>query len=267
MHSPKVACIIPVRDRKELVAEALASIKAQTVPVSETIVVDDGSRDGTADFIRKEFPEVRIIKAQGLGPGPARNLGGASAKADILMFLDSDDLWLKEHVESLLTGFLKGFHCGFGMTVNRGNGLSFTIPGEEFKDDLPIFSNLLRWCCIVPSSFAISRKTFLESGGFPVNFLGEDWLFFVKLAAKFPFFYVRNVISERRLHDKNLCWTSFSKDSARLITDQLATIALKHGMMEEYKNLIKSRNLIAQEGEKWKSVQDWYLSLLKNGLI
>ena len=74
--------VIPTFEARELLAETLESLAAQTVPV-RVIVVDNASSDGTADMISSRFPDVRVVRsARNLGFGRAINLGVAEAAAD-----------------------------------------------------------------------------------------------------------------------------------------------------------------------------------------
>jgi Glycosyl transferase family 2 len=85
--------IIPTYNRAHLLPEALESVWRQAFSDYEVIVVDDGSTDGTADYLRSLHKRVTVISQLNLGPGAARNLGAAHAKGHYLAFLDSDDLW------------------------------------------------------------------------------------------------------------------------------------------------------------------------------
>ncbi|HET7536321.1 MAG TPA: glycosyltransferase family A protein, partial [Candidatus Didemnitutus sp.] len=93
---PTVSAIIPTYNRAHLLPAALASIFAQTQPVDEVIVVDDGSKDNTADVLRTYGDRVRYIRQQNAGAGAARNHGMREARGDYVAFLDSDDLWMPE---------------------------------------------------------------------------------------------------------------------------------------------------------------------------
>ena len=97
-----ISCIIPARDRKDMVLKAIESALAQEGWVPEVVVVDDGSTDGTREAVSACFPEVKLISTAGLGPGLARNEGVRAATGHVLMFLDSDDIWLPLHVRSLI---------------------------------------------------------------------------------------------------------------------------------------------------------------------
>jgi glycosyltransferase involved in cell wall biosynthesis len=88
-----VSVIIPTRNRAGRVAEAVDSILGQSPASREVIVVDDGSTDETASVIRAFGAPVRYLCQRHAGPAAARNRGIREARAEILAFLDDDDLW------------------------------------------------------------------------------------------------------------------------------------------------------------------------------
>lgn len=94
---PAVTVIVPTRNRAALLDEALDSVAAQTFDDWECLVVDDGSTDGTADrVIRRSAGDPRfryVPRATGrAGASACRNLGLRESRADLIVFLDSDDL-------------------------------------------------------------------------------------------------------------------------------------------------------------------------------
>lgn len=110
-----ISAIIPTFNRKKQVANAVDSILAQTVPVSEIIVVDDGSTDGTEDCLRKRYGSlITIIYQQNRGVSSARNTGIAAAQGDWVAFLDSDDTWLESKIEQQCQALLH-FGSGYGL--------------------------------------------------------------------------------------------------------------------------------------------------------
>ena len=97
MSGPGVSVILPVRDGARFVREALESVFAQGDAAElEVIVIDDGSRDDTAE-IAAAFPAVRVLTGgtpeAPVGPAAARNAGLAAARAPLIGFIDHDDLW------------------------------------------------------------------------------------------------------------------------------------------------------------------------------
>jgi glycosyltransferase involved in cell wall biosynthesis len=87
--------VIPTRNRRGLLARTLATVRAQRVETLEVIVVDDGSTDGTADFVDSLGDgRVRCVSnRRRLGVAAARNVGVESARCDNVAFVDDDDLW------------------------------------------------------------------------------------------------------------------------------------------------------------------------------
>jgi len=96
----RVSAVIPTYNRREQVIKAIESVLAQTVPVDEIIVVDDGSTDGTADTVRNRFgTRVRLFTQKNTGVSAARNRGIGEAQAEWIAFLDSDDVWFPTKIE------------------------------------------------------------------------------------------------------------------------------------------------------------------------
>ncbi len=101
--SDKVCIIIPTRNRRNLLRQAVRSAFNQTWPNTEVLVVDEASSDGTAEILKTEFPRARVVRNDPpRGPGGARNVGIANADCDWILFLDDDDLLHPDHIESLI---------------------------------------------------------------------------------------------------------------------------------------------------------------------
>lgn len=90
----KISVIIPTYNRKSLVLEAVQSVLAQEPKNYEVIVVDDGSVDGTVEFLSDLHLPISVIQKQNGGVSSARNVGIKAARGEFVAFLDSDDLWL-----------------------------------------------------------------------------------------------------------------------------------------------------------------------------
>lgn len=106
---PLVSVVIPTYQRRDLVVEAVESALAQTrggLEVDlEVIVVDDGSTDGTAEALAARYAgdaRVRVVRKENGGTASARNAGLEAAQGAYVALLDSDDLFLPHHLESLL---------------------------------------------------------------------------------------------------------------------------------------------------------------------
>ena len=100
-----ISCIIPVFNGTRFIAEALDSILAQSLPVAEIIVVDDGSTDDLSGALYPYTRYIRVVKQQNQGPAAARNLGIRASTGNYLAFLDADDLWREDKLEQLILKF------------------------------------------------------------------------------------------------------------------------------------------------------------------
>ncbi len=102
MNEPVVSVVIPVRDHAAYIGEAIESVLAQTRPVAEVIVVDDGSTDGSADVAERFGPPVRVLRRPPAGGPAARNTGVAASGGAVLTFLDADDVWPPDRLALML---------------------------------------------------------------------------------------------------------------------------------------------------------------------
>lgn len=102
MAVPGVDVVIPSYNRRTLLPLAIASIRAQTRPVERIIVADDGSTDGTREWVReaaREDPRITLLELDHGGANRARNAGIAASTAPWIAFLDSDDEWEADKLE------------------------------------------------------------------------------------------------------------------------------------------------------------------------
>ncbi|KKJ00716.1 glycosyltransferase family 2 protein [Prochlorothrix hollandica] len=103
----QISVVIPTYNRKPILAQCLAALEGQIIvpqePIAgyEVIVVDDGSTDGTVDWLHHnpDFPHVRLLQQQHQGPAAARNLGVAAAQGDTIIFIDSDLVVLPDFLQ------------------------------------------------------------------------------------------------------------------------------------------------------------------------
>lgn len=115
-HLPTVSVVIPAYNAMSTIKRALDSVLGQTYEaITEIIVVDDGSKDETSDFIRANYPDVRVMEQENAGVAAARNAGVAAATGDYVAFLDDDDEWFPEKTELQMMCFRK--YPGFRMTL------------------------------------------------------------------------------------------------------------------------------------------------------
>ncbi|MEZ5354225.1 MAG: glycosyltransferase [Bryobacteraceae bacterium] len=133
---PSIAVITPVRNAMPFLPEAIRSIRDQSYAPLELIVVDDGSTDGSSEYVRSlEGIALRSLTTADAGPAAARNAAIRSSESDLVAFLDADDLWpsgtLHRMVEALAAdpeaGFAQGLIRNF-RDLSDGSRHFFTAP-------------------------------------------------------------------------------------------------------------------------------------------
>jgi len=184
-HS-SVSVIIPVRNRPKVIHRAIDSALAQSYPVTEIVVVDDGSSDATPDSVeaRRDPVPVRIIRIPtSQGAPSARNEGAAMATGELLAFLDSDDAWEADKIaqQVALLNTMPGSPAVFtNIRRIRGGviGERTTVPGWVEACDL-YRDNILGGC----STATIRRDAFERVGGFRLGLPScQDWDLWLRLA-------------------------------------------------------------------------------------
>jgi glycosyltransferase involved in cell wall biosynthesis len=97
---PLFSIVMPTYNRADTILRAVDSVRAQTHADWELVVVDDGSVDDTgARIAALGEPRIRVLRQDNHGVTVARNTGLASARGELVAFLDSDDAWLPHHLE------------------------------------------------------------------------------------------------------------------------------------------------------------------------
>lgn len=103
--TPKVSVVIPVYNTEEYLHSCLDSLRGQTLQELEIICVDDGSTDGSLAVLKgyaEHDPRFHIFAQKNQGPGAARNAGLDQASGKYLIFLDSDDWFESDFLESMV---------------------------------------------------------------------------------------------------------------------------------------------------------------------
>jgi glycosyltransferase involved in cell wall biosynthesis len=110
---PRVSVVVAARDAAATLPETLASVDAQTFADWEVVVVDDGSRDATAELALAAGPKVRLLRNEDArGPAAARNRGAREARGDLIATLDADDAWMPRYLESQLAAYDRAVSAG-----------------------------------------------------------------------------------------------------------------------------------------------------------
>lgn len=192
---PSVSVIVPVHNRVSKIAMALHSIRAQTYPNWEAIVVDDASTDGTPQIVVQladEDDRILLVRHSCRhGAQAARNTGLRNSQAKWIAFLDSDDRWLPNSLEARLEeakrGTFKIVHSECYVIREHGEKALFRVPpmkGWVYRDLLtgpgPMFQGLL-----------IAREALERIGNLDEQIISyQEWDTAIRLARYYPFGFV-----------------------------------------------------------------------------
>ena len=190
MKNPTVSVIIPTYNRAYLLGRAIKSVLNQTYQDFEIIVIDDNSTDNTEKVI-KEFQEkdkrVRYIQhKKNKGASATRNTGIKNAKGIYISFLDSDDEWLKNKLESeieILKNKKDYIICSTGHTfIKEKNGK--IISRNCIKKQIISQKIVLRRECLATNDFTVTKKALLKIGGFDEKLPArQDWDFWIRITS------------------------------------------------------------------------------------
>jgi len=97
--SPRVSVVLPTRNRRDPLVRALGGVRSQRFRDFETLVVDDGSTDGTRSWLSSQ-EGIRVVESDGSGAAAARNRGVEQARGELIAFLDDDDVWQPGYLEA-----------------------------------------------------------------------------------------------------------------------------------------------------------------------
>jgi glycosyltransferase involved in cell wall biosynthesis len=193
---PLVSVIIPVYNRRKLLADAVRSVLMQSFGDLELIVVDDGSDDGTVHSLGplSADPRIRLLAPPRSGmAGAVRNRGAAAARGRWLAFLDSDDIWLPEKLSQQFSLLRELGSLGRHPRIIHGREVwlrgdrIISQKGQRHRRDGEIFSDALAKCIIGPSTVMMERRLYLESGGFREDLeIAEDYEFWLRITALEP---------------------------------------------------------------------------------
>lgn len=198
-----VSCIVPVYNGERFVTDAVESILAQTYVQREVIVVDDGSDDGTLDVLARFGDRIRVLRQANSGPSAARNYGMEESRGAFIAFLDADDIWVDDKLESQMAVF----EAHPQIQLCSGHIKSFWIP--ELDDERQAFEDHpyhRERALLSPCTVLVRRELFERLGGFDQelrNAEDTDW-FHRMLKAGSNYETLPRLLVHRRLHTANL---------------------------------------------------------------
>jgi len=203
---PKVSVIIPTYNRADFICDAIDSVLAQTYKDYEIIVVDDGSTDNTKEVLKKYDGKIRYFYKENMGVSAARNKGIKEAKGEYIAFLDSDDIWLTNNLETLINAIITSGVFVVTSTVKtidvHGNILGIK---PLLRKGFSIEDKFYNMSYIPPSSVLLRREVFDKAGLFDEAIkAAEDIDMWIRVSANFKVVRIDEPLALCRVHSNNL---------------------------------------------------------------
>jgi glycosyltransferase involved in cell wall biosynthesis len=193
----KISVVIPAYNVAAYIERAIQSVLNQTRWADEIIVVDDGSKDNTADVVGQFADKVKLIRQANAGVSAARNAGVCAATGDWIAFLDADDQWLPDFLklqsELLSRGPQLVWSAANYMTCYDNRQAAEIEPavaerllgGNDYFDDY--FAACLNGFIGCSDTMIIKKEVLLEAGLFPVHLrITEDIDLWWRIAYRYP---------------------------------------------------------------------------------
>jgi len=249
-----ISVIVPAYNAERYISRTLESILRQTHQNIEVLVVDDGSRDGTAEIVlayAKIDARVTLIQQQNGGVARARNTGITKARAALIAPCDADDLWSPDKLETQLSIYRSAgpdiglVYCWSAVIDDDDRVMNYD---NHHSDDGQVFNRMCKGNLIGNGSAALmSKQAVLEAGGYDPSLRDrgaqgcEDFKLYLRLSHKYTFGVMRRYGVGYRHSDGNM-----SSD-----IDQ---------MLRSYDDVIKE--FAGQFPEKYDDLKNGYAQLL-----
>ena len=202
-NNPLISVLIPTYNNGKYIKQAIESVYAQSYDNIEIIVIDDGSTDNTKEVL-KRYKNIKYFYIEHKGIPFARNVALEKAKGEYIAFLDSDDYWLPEKLNTQIQYFKDHPNCEIVFTKYEN-----FFEEENIKKNKRAINEKKREAMehhILPSAL-IKKSLFEKYGVFDENFqIGEDSEFIYRMTKKGVNFnyFIDKVFYMRRFHGKNI---------------------------------------------------------------
>lgn len=243
-HSaPRVSVVIPVRNCRDFIFEAVESVLRQSFSDLELLVIDDGSDDWNYRQLESLDSRLRVLRLEGSGVSHARNTGMQEARGEFIAFLDADDVWFPGKLQAQINYFDRQPHVGvvFGGFVKWYADSAGKFPPADslFRDCTGvitcetqrsgwIYTRLLTGLLVGMNTAVIRRATYEAVGGFNESMhQGEDYDFWLKASRLFEMHALAAPVALYRIHNGSAMHRLSSENH---LAQLLETAALRWGL-------------------------------------
>jgi glycosyltransferase involved in cell wall biosynthesis len=209
-HHPKLTVLMSVYNGMPYLTEAVESILKQTYKDFVFLIIDDGSTDGTFDWLKKINDErVQIFHQKNSGLGAALNTGLSMIDSKLVARMDADDIALPERLEKQMKFMEENQNVGMA-----GCGFAFTLDGATYAaaPPLPLMHDRIV-NILLKGGHAISHPTIIfrlaiarDIGGYRIKGVGQDWDFLIRMGEAARLSNLSEILQLYRLQPKSSAW-------------------------------------------------------------
>lgn len=236
-----ISVIVTAYNEENYIFDALDSVLSQTHVslIDEVLVVDDGSEDRTPHLVQEIAEDeelIRLISQPNQGLAAARNTGLRHARAEWICFLDADDKWSSNKLETqwearsvhsdVALWYTDTWRFGDERRRVRVRGL----PNREREALIEYFR---RDCPIIPSTVMVRREVFEEVGGFDRELVyAQDTEMWARIVANYPVRRIPEALAYRRVHSGSQSSDFFTKIRYRQLVSR--KLVERYPFLEEH---------------------------------
>lgn len=229
-----VSTIIPCYNSEKYLCEAIESVLLQTRSADEILVVDDCSTDSSRE-IAARYPIILLQTSKNSGHATARNLGIQAAKGDIIAWLDADDYWELDHLETVV-GLLDIFpEATVAFSGVRFFGTKEGVWAGFPCDDEP--KDIFEFCAkttVVPAMSAITRKgALIKVGGFDEKIhVAPDFDLWLRMSLDSLFVSTSKITSNYRWHNEQISTSKQFEQAVSVFRSRYQNAAVLHNSQD-----------------------------------
>lgn len=199
MQGLKISAVIPCYNAGESIVGTLESLLQQSTPVAEIIVVDDGSRDDSAQIVERYAPHVTLIRQHNQGAARARFNGVKASRGDVVVFTDAGDVSTLDRIERFRDRFEQddGLVACYARTFLKAEGRASKAPVDQMGAVLGVVTDPLlvllgqSWPLAIGMNFAARREVALHAADVPAFYrAANDYALQIRAAVHGAFGFI-----------------------------------------------------------------------------
>jgi glycosyltransferase involved in cell wall biosynthesis len=250
---PLVSVIVPSYNYLRYIGQSLESVINQDYPNVEIIVVDDGSTDGSPEYLESLGAPIRVFHQKNQGVSVARNHGIFESKGEFIAFLDADDFWdsskISKQMNLVLSTGVDLVYSSVNLVSPDGNKILGAMQ-PRFKGKCGVYFRRYPSRAVITlgtSNALFRKKLIIKSGIFdPMLSISADWDFFRRVCDYAIVDFIEEPLTFYRQHHENMSnySKSFASDTLRCVKKMVIDDYSHSSKMERYQLLLKTHLLV-----------------------